>query len=100
MWIDTHCFHSDQHVVFLHNRDWNLHMLHPETLSLSSSSSSSSKSHTIYSQIHYIFGCTFFCQNSISMTLQNSVNKKDSKRIETMTQIHGCSTSISLVAYV
>jgi hypothetical protein len=30
----------------------------------------------------------------ISMTLQNS------KRIETMTQIHGCSTSISLVAYV
>ncbi len=36
----------------------------------------------------------------ISMTLQNSVNKKDSKRIETMAQIHGCSTSISLVAYV
>jgi hypothetical protein len=36
----------------------------------------------------------------ISMTLQNSVNKKDSKRIETMTQIHQCSTSISVVAYV
>jgi len=72
-------------------------MLHPETLSLSSSSS---KSHTIYSQIHYIFWMHLLLPEFISMTLQNSVNKKDSKRIETMTQIHGCSTSISLVAYV